>query len=85
MNKLPLYITITFLMVLSVNIEASDIEKGKDKSVACASCHGQEGISPSSIWPNLAGQHANYISKQLYEFKKGATGNRIIPLCMEYH
>ena len=76
MNKLPLYITITFLMVLSVNIEASDIEKGKDKSVACASCHGQEGISPSSIWPNLAGQHANYISKQLYEFKKGATGNR---------
>ena len=49
MNKLSFYITVTFLMVLSVNIEASDIEKGKGKSAACASCHGQEGISPSSI------------------------------------
>ena len=76
MNKLSPYIKITFLMVLSFGIEASDIEKGKEKSVACAACHGQEGISPSPIWPNLAGQHANYISKQLYEFKKGATGNR---------
>ena len=42
----------------------------------CAACHGQEGVSPSSIWPNLAGQHASYLSKQLYEFKKGADGNR---------
>ena len=76
MNKLSLYITITFLMVLSVSIEASDIERGKEKSVACAACHGQQGVSPSPIWPNLAGQHESYLSKQLYEFKKGPSGNR---------
>ena len=63
-------------MVLSVSIEASDIERGKEKSVACAACHGQQGVSPSPIWPNLAGQHESYLSKQLYEFKKGPSGNR---------
>ena len=47
-------------MVLSVSIQAADLIKGKEKSVACVACHGQEGISPSSVWPNLAGQHAGY-------------------------
>ena len=76
MNKLLLYTKLTFLMILSVNIEAADIAKGKEKSAACVACHGQEGVSPSPIWPNLAGQHAGYLSKQLHEFKKGASGNR---------
>ena len=66
MNKLSFYITTAFLMVLSVSIQAADLIKGKEKSVACVACHGQEGISPSSVWPNLAGQHAGYLSKQLY-------------------
>ena len=76
MNKLSLYITTAFLMVLSISIQAADLIKGKEKSVACVACHGQEGISPSPVWPNLAGQHAGYLSKQLYEFKQGANGNR---------
>ena len=76
MNKFSFYIKITMLMVLSISLEAADIEKGKELSATCIACHGQEGVSPSSIWPNLAGQHASYLSKQLYEFKKGADGNR---------
>ena len=76
MNKFSFYIKITMLMVLSISLEAADIEKGKEISATCIACHGQEGVSPSSIWPNLAGQHASYLSKQLYEFKKGADGNR---------
>ena len=76
MNKLSFYIKITMLMVLPIGLEAADIDKGKEISASCIACHGQEGISPSSIWPNLAGQHASYLSKQLYEFKKGADGKR---------
>ena len=76
MNKLSFYITTAFLMVLSVSIQAADPIKGKEKSAACVSCHGQDGISPSPIWPNLAGQHASYLAKQLHEFKKGVNGKR---------
>ena len=63
-------------MVISANVFAGNIEKGKEKSAACVSCHGVDGISVSTIWPKLAGQHASYISSQLYEFKKGAQGKR---------
>ncbi|MEC7864558.1 MAG: c-type cytochrome [Pseudomonadota bacterium] len=76
MNKLSIYIKITLLIGLSFSVNASNLEKGKELSAACIACHGQEGVSPSSIWPNLAGQHASYLSKQLYEFKKGPNGNR---------
>jgi cytochrome c553 len=38
-------------------------------SQSCAACHGLEGVSPIPINPNLAGQHADYILKQLRDFK----------------
>lgn len=48
---------------------AADIEKGKALSGQCAACHGAEGISHSPIWPNLAGQKAAYLEKQLKDFR----------------
>ena len=76
MNKIFTYINISIFMVISANVFAGNIEKGKEKSAACVSCHGVDGISVSTIWPKLAGQHASYLSSQLYEFKKGAQGKR---------
>jgi cytochrome c553 len=37
----------------------------------CFLCHGLEGESASPIFPRLAGQHWEYIAKQLGEFKSG--------------
>ena len=37
----------------------------------CFLCHGLEGESASPIFPRLAGQHSEYIAKQLGEFKSG--------------
>ncbi len=37
----------------------------------CAACHGADGNSTSSANPKLAGQHAEYITKQLHDFKSG--------------
>ena len=39
-------------------------------------CHGEAGVSPSPVWPKLAGQHESYLSAQLHEFKKGPDGKR---------
>ncbi|GAB4208543.1 MAG: c-type cytochrome [Tibeticola sp.] len=37
----------------------------------CFVCHGAEGESSSEVFPRLAGQHAEYIAKQLEAFKSG--------------
>lgn len=41
----------------------------------CGACHGTDGNSTSPTYPNLAGQHPEYIAKQLNEFKAGARRN----------
>ena len=58
-------------------IYAGDVKAGQQKSVMCASCHGADGNSPIAIYPKLAGQSANYIAKQLADFK---SGNRNDPI-----
>jgi len=37
----------------------------------CFVCHGAEGESSSEVFPRLAGQHWQYIAKQLENFKSG--------------
>lgn len=38
---------------------------------ACTGCHGADGNSVMATWPNLAGQPAEYVAKQLRDFKAG--------------
>jgi len=52
-----------------------DLAKGQQiASQACAACHGADGNSTSPANPKLAGQHADYLYKQLVNFvpKEGA-------------
>jgi cytochrome c553 len=51
---------------------------GKLKSELCQGCHGEEGNSPSSMIPNLAGQYAKYIAKQLRNFQAGIRTHQIM-------
>lgn len=37
----------------------------------CFLCHGLQGESASPVFPRLAGQHAEYLAKQLADFKSG--------------
>ncbi len=50
---------------------AGDAAAGKVKAAVCAACHGVNGIGMQPLWPNLAGQKAEYIVKQLKAFKAG--------------
>ena len=50
---------------------AGDAEAGKAKAAACAACHGPDGNSIAPNFPKLAGQHADYITKQLSDYKGG--------------
>lgn len=48
---------------------------GNEKTKTCAACHGVDGNSVNPVWPKLAGQHAEYILKQLRDFRSGARKN----------
>ncbi len=37
----------------------------------CHLCHGKNGEGSSSIYPRLAGQHKEYMIKQLHDFRNG--------------
>lgn len=44
----------------------------------CAACHGADGNSATAANPNLAGQHADYITLQLAHFKAGIRVNAVM-------
>jgi len=55
-----------------------DAAAGQAKAALCAACHGPDGKALQAEFPNLAGQGAKYIVKQLKEFKSGARNNAIM-------
>ena len=69
-------IVISILSLLFLNGYADDnVAAGKEKAQVCAACHGIDGNSSNPVWPKLAGQHADYIVKQLTDFKSGEREN----------
>ena len=51
--------------------QADEARAKKIAGGSCFLCHGAQGESTSEIFPRLAGQHAEYIAKQLTAFKSG--------------
>ncbi len=68
--------------ILSAGFSTAAIaESGVSKPeqvVVCASCHGENGVSASPIFPNLAGQHRDYIVRALTQYKSGERKNAIM-------
>jgi len=59
-------------------LAAGDPTAGKAKSATCAACHNADGNSAIAQYPKLAGQSADYLVKQLQEYKSGARVNAIM-------
>jgi len=56
-----------------------DLAKGQAiSSQVCAACHTADGSRGSPANPILQGQHADYLAKQLHEFKDGKRKNAIM-------
>lgn len=52
-----------------------DLQKGAQIAQgACAACHGPDGNSALPANPKLAGQHFDYLVKQLHNFRPGTDG-----------
>lgn len=62
------------LSLLTPSIFAEpNLSANLDKTQTCAACHGINGISNNPEWPNLAGQHIEYLIKQLQDYKANKT------------
>jgi len=80
-------LTVSISLALTFNVGAVFAQGkpgvGKEKAASCAGCHGEDGNSTMSGFPKLAGQHQNYLFKQLQAFKKGERNSPMMaPLAM---
>ena len=74
------FLIAAFSLFMGVNATAvaGDAAAGEAKSAMCAACHMPDGNSVVGEFPKLAGQHAEYIVKQLTEFKSMKRKNDIM-------
>lgn len=71
--SLPLSAATHYLDLRRVEpIRNGDVAAGQEKAAACIACHGGNGISPVSIFPNLRGQTVDYLYWAMVDFKRGA-------------
>lgn len=73
MRKLLASLAITMGAVGVAHAEeiVGDPSAGSELTATCTACHGPAGISPSPTWPNLAGQQASYLAKQIMDIRDG--------------
>jgi len=72
MLRTSIVVAIAFSASAAVQAQNSkpDLEKGRQiAQQVCAACHGADGNSGSPANPKLAAQHADYLYKQLANFK----------------
>ena len=76
MNK---FVILALVCFSAQAFAAGDADSGRQKSQACAACHGPDGNSPTGPdFPRLAGQHYDYLLKALRDYKSGARKNPIM-------
>ena len=54
------------------------VQAGKAAAVACAGCHGSEGVSKTPGTPSLAGQDPKYLIAAMKEYKSGQRKNDVM-------
>ncbi|HWQ36986.1 MAG TPA: c-type cytochrome [Burkholderiales bacterium] len=79
MSLRALVLVLALVPVDAASAPIGDAARGQAvANQVCAVCHGSDGNSPLPANPNLAGQHPEYLYKQLREFKSGVRSNPIM-------
>jgi len=74
------FILIFSFFISNITIAATIEHKVPPQSVTnvCAACHAIDGNSAITANPKLAGQHPEYLYKQLTNFKSGERANAVM-------
>jgi cytochrome c553 len=62
------------LPAVKAGADAALAKTGQAKAAMCSGCHGENGAG-NGVFPRLAGQQADYLVKQLKDFKEGTRKN----------
>jgi cytochrome c553 len=80
-------VTVGAVLMLVAGLSHAQADEARAKKIiggSCFLCHGAEGESASEVFPRLAGQNAEYIAKQLENFKSGKRkGSAMAPMVAE--
>lgn len=77
--KIAALVLLSFISFSAVaQLDNADPMRGEESAAACAACHGAKGNSNNGEWPNLAGQHADYIYEHLQYYKSGERENALM-------
>ena len=83
--KSPIALLLTATLALPIGAAESDapakpdVAKGQTLSTqVCGACHTADGSRGSPANPIIAGQHPEYLAKQLGEFKSGKRSNPVM-------
>lgn len=60
-----------------------DIARGATLTELCSACHGEDGTSIVPIYPDIAGQRAEYMYWQLVKFKDAGFGGTVMAVAVE--
>jgi cytochrome c553 len=76
--------TALLLGMTSLASATGNVQAGQTKaSTICLACHSLDGNSVNPEWPSLAGQHEQYIIKQIRAFRAGERVNTLMsPIAM---
>ncbi|MCC7547554.1 MAG: cytochrome c4 [Burkholderiales bacterium] len=78
LRAIVLLVTVLSTPALAQGVK-TDLAKGQSIAAGvCAACHGTDGNGPLPANPVLAGQHREYITKQLRDYKAGGRQNAIM-------
>jgi cytochrome c553 len=84
MKLAPLFASLAFAAGMAAAAEEAkappkaDPAKGATVAAVCQACHTADGSRGAPANPILQGQHAEYIAKQLAEFKSGKRNNAVM-------
>ena len=66
MNRIQSTLAVVLLSFIpAIAFSAGNAAAGKNKSAVCHACHGATGKSVQPIYPNLGGQHQDYLSQNI--------------------
>ncbi len=69
--KISILFSLLLVLAFNVNAVEGDAKAGQTKAAVCVGCHGVDGNSMVPMWPKLAGQHSEYLGRQLSLIKSG--------------
>lgn len=72
--------TLGFSLSASLQAQTGDAARGQSISTPCVACHSADGNSVNPAWPKLAGMDAEYLYKQLTDYKAGRRSNVLMNL-----